>query len=400
MKLHGLFLAGVFIAASVHAQTTPPTLQFTLTNPGARSLGLGGAFAALADDATAAVANPSGLVQIARPELSLEARGWGDFSSTANHGTTEIETSSGLATTSGVGFLSFVYPRNDWSFGIYRHQVANLETSTGLEGVINGVVGSGEPGFVEAGTASTFEIVTYGFSTAYRFKEKLDIGVSVTYFSGTLSSQTGLSYRPVATEALRGGQTISVDDSDWGLSAGVIWRFHSQISLGGFYRQAPAFKARAEQFSIDEFTDSQETTRITEGKARFPDVFGAGIVYKSESGAMTASAEWDHVRYSLAGGGIFEDTEVKDGDEFHLGIEYAFLGFTPIFALRTGTWYEPGRKVRFVGDSILAGVDIPGESRWHYAFGFGLAIPHFQLDLGLDISKLVGTISLSAIVSF
>jgi hypothetical protein len=222
----------------------------------------------------------------------------------------------------------------------------------------------------------------------------------VTYFSGTLSSQTGVSYLPETTAALRGGETISVDDSDWGLSAGIIWRLHSQISMGGFYRQAPSFKARAEQFFVDESTDSQETTTVTEGKARFPDVFGAGIVYKSESGAVTASAEWDHVRYSLAGGGIFEDTDVKDGDEFHLGIEYAFLGFTPIFALRTGTWYEPGRNVRFVGDSILAGVDIQGESRWHYAFGFGLAIPHFQLDLGLDISRLVGTISFSAIVSF
>ncbi len=400
MKLHGLFLAGLLIAASVNAQTDPPTLQFTLTNPGARSLGLGGAFAALADDATAAVANPSGLVQIARPELSLEARGWSDVSDIASRGTTGIETSSGLATSSGVGFLSFVYPRNDWSFAIYRHQVANLDTSTGVSSVIDDAIGPGNPGVVEAGTTSSFEIVTYGFSTAYRFSEKLDVGVSVTYFGGTLLSHTGFSYLPDTPEARRGGKTISVDDGDWGLSAGVIWRFHSRISLGGFYRQAPSFRARAEEFSIHESTDSQETIRITEGKARFPDVFGAGIVYKSERGSMTASAEWDHVRYSLAGGGIFEDTDVKDGDEFHLGIEYAFLGITPIFALRAGTWYEPGRNVRFVGDSILAGVDILAESRWHYAFGFGLAIPHFQLDLGLDISKLVGTVSLSAIVSF
>lgn len=49
-------------------------LQFNFSDPGARSLGLGGAFVGLADDATAAFANPAGLVQLGRPEISLEGR--------------------------------------------------------------------------------------------------------------------------------------------------------------------------------------------------------------------------------------------------------------------------------------------------------------------------------------
>jgi hypothetical protein len=54
----------------------PPTLQFSFSNPGARSMGFAGAFVALADDATAAFANPAGLVQLLQPEVSLEARNW------------------------------------------------------------------------------------------------------------------------------------------------------------------------------------------------------------------------------------------------------------------------------------------------------------------------------------
>lgn len=50
------------------------TPHFSLANPGARSLGLGGAFTALADDATAALANPAGLDQLAEPEVSVEGR--------------------------------------------------------------------------------------------------------------------------------------------------------------------------------------------------------------------------------------------------------------------------------------------------------------------------------------
>ena len=50
--------------------------EFSFSNPGARSMGFGGAFVALADDATAAFANPAGLVQLAASEVSLEVRHW------------------------------------------------------------------------------------------------------------------------------------------------------------------------------------------------------------------------------------------------------------------------------------------------------------------------------------
>src|SRR5262245_57678900 len=47
-------------------------LQFDFINPGAKSLALGGAFVGVADDATAAFANPAGLTFLATPELSGE----------------------------------------------------------------------------------------------------------------------------------------------------------------------------------------------------------------------------------------------------------------------------------------------------------------------------------------
>ena len=64
-------LASLCAGAGLEAQGSQVNLEFSFSNPGARSLGLGGAFAALADDATAAYANPAGLVQLVRPEVSL-----------------------------------------------------------------------------------------------------------------------------------------------------------------------------------------------------------------------------------------------------------------------------------------------------------------------------------------
>src|SRR5258706_11143834 len=51
-------------------------IQFNFLNPGASHLGMGGAFIGGADDATAAYANPAGVINILRPEASLEGRLW------------------------------------------------------------------------------------------------------------------------------------------------------------------------------------------------------------------------------------------------------------------------------------------------------------------------------------
>src|SRR5947208_7189489 len=51
-------------------------LTFNFGNPGARSLGMGGAFLGLADDASAAEANPAGLTVLRRPEVSVEVRNY------------------------------------------------------------------------------------------------------------------------------------------------------------------------------------------------------------------------------------------------------------------------------------------------------------------------------------
>ena len=89
----------VLIAVSVTAfpcwsqDTTISHVVFT--NPGARSIALGGAFAAIADDATAAFANPAGLVQILRPEISAEIRGTGSsgpFDSALSRLSSRLET--------------------------------------------------------------------------------------------------------------------------------------------------------------------------------------------------------------------------------------------------------------------------------------------------------------------
>src|SRR5688572_25334919 len=75
-SLCGFFLIiGLGATNVAFAQTTAQfPLQFDFLTPGARSLALGSAFIGLADDATAAISNPAGLLALSRPEVSFEGR--------------------------------------------------------------------------------------------------------------------------------------------------------------------------------------------------------------------------------------------------------------------------------------------------------------------------------------
>ena len=61
-------------AMSAEGQRLEIALPLDLAPPGARSAGMGRAFVGLADDATAAAANPAGLVNLLRPEISYHFR--------------------------------------------------------------------------------------------------------------------------------------------------------------------------------------------------------------------------------------------------------------------------------------------------------------------------------------
>ena len=76
--------------------------RFNMINPGARSLALAGAFISLADDATAAQANPAGLSYLTTQEYLVELRGVDNGSRAAN-----LQDSLGGAQISVLGLKRF-----------------------------------------------------------------------------------------------------------------------------------------------------------------------------------------------------------------------------------------------------------------------------------------------------
>jgi hypothetical protein len=306
------------------------------TNPGARSIGLGGAFAAIADDATAAFANPAGLVQILRPEISVELR----FTSSMNDG--EIAAAQGV---SGLGFFSFVFPARSWAVALYSHQMGSV------------TFGFDYPVFLER----EFTVRSYAAAAAFEVSEGLSLGAGLSYFNGDRSEGAG---------------AIGFSDADWGFNAGVLWNVSPAWNLAGFYRQGPEFEPHSGSTPFS-----------------FPAEYGVGVAFQPKAGALTLGFEWDHVGSTTD---PLQDGQVvtEDGSEYHLGVEYAVLRWKPVVAFRAGFWSESARQYDVIRDFGVDG-SFSTEDRDHVAFGVGLAFKRFQIDGGVDFfdADFVGSVS-------
>lgn len=412
------------------AQNFPQPLfqaPFSFPNPGARSLGFGGAFLALADDATASIANPAGLVQLLEPEVSFDLRLW-SYSTpfTAGGRINGMPTGIGLDDTAslefgvsedrlaGLSFLSYVYPRKRWSLAFHRHLQGNFQSSTETQGLF----GEGSAGLVRISdqrTSSDFELVTYGVSAAYKLTEALSLGVGLTYFDGSLVLES-TSYFPsdgspegffepntFSSDRVMISQTLSIDDSDWRVNAGILWKLSPSWSLGAVYRAAPTFRftgfgiagpANTLGFPPGQLLPFQFDTALT-----LPDGYGVGFAFRSLSGRTTISFEWDQIEYTDVVDSLeLDDQEIDDANELRLGGEYVFLDSTPVIAVRLGAWFDPDHLMRGNGqDLVVDALVVEGEDQMHFSAGFGLAFETFQIDVGIDLSQTADTLSVSAV---
>ncbi len=420
------------------------TLELSYSNPGARSMGLGGAFVALADDATAAFANPSGLVQLVRPEISVEGRRWSYSTPYTGGGRASgepsglgIDTEAGLRRPgseddlAGVSFLSVVYPKRRWCVAFYRHQQANFEMVNVVNGLFAAPPGFGGlgPGFEgtvrdeDQDTTLDLEIVNHGISAAYRVNDRFSLGLGLSHVEGSMRAITD-EYLPddasreayfapntFLPERLRHSVDTTMGGYDWILSAGFLWIVDRHWRLGGFYRQGPDFDLVFTLVPGPAAPDDPAGSIPT--PVSFPRVSGLGAAFKSGDGRLTLAFEWDRVQYSsildslapelvAPGAGVVEPgTGVADGSELRLGVEYALRIRNPVTAIRLGTWLDPAHRISYHGELDFDRALLrPGDDEIHLTGGLGLAFETFQLDVGADLSDGRDTLSISAIYTF
>jgi hypothetical protein len=370
-------------------------------------------------------------VQLARPEVSVEARRWTYSTPFTEGGRLEglpsglgIDTTVGLRTArseadlSGLSFVSVAYPKGRWSVAFFRHELANFEFFGETQGLFGGGTDCCQTVFFNQRMTTDLEVVSHGLSAAYRVSESFDVGFGATYHETSLTARATMfladddsveslfapnSYLPERSLVAR---TLLGGGTDWGLTGGFLWRPAANWRIGGVYRQGPESELVAE-LTAGEAGDFGVPAgglieRVSGFSVELPGLLGLGFAYRTPDGGLTVSFQWDRVDYSRIVESLgLRDEVVDDVQELHLGGEYVFLHATPIIAARIGAWLDPDHQIRSVSEEpLIRALQPPGEDEVHYAAGLGVAFAAFQLDLAADIADGVDTVSLSAIYSF
>jgi long-subunit fatty acid transport protein len=461
-------LVAVFSFSSLlAAQNTNESNAFDFSLPGARSRGIGGAFVALADDATAAYSNPAGLTQLFRPEVSIEGRYW-NFSSLAAdaghafgpasgigidtvNGVVDREFESGLT---GLSFLSFVYPEERWSVGVFYHQLARYE----MERQIQGAFFDCQGGFRGEAPSAPFcepharddgvdrdapriqhfdlDIRSIGTAVAFDVTETFAVGFAVQYFDFTLDARNRVfaargsqKYLPADYTDPDNIEVVGIqrgEDNAWAANLGIMWHLSEQWTAGASFRQGPRFRFLAQTSTGPANPGPPGEIFVNEPDNPFkvPDTFALGAAFRP-SNSWRVGLEYDFVKFSQLvddfrevatragdpeGQAIVDRLTIDDAHQFRLGAEYVRAVFgSRLLAFRGGVWYDPSHQPFLEVDDAATGFPAPRwallfperDGNFHWSAGFGFATrTHFQIDVAADISDAVRTVALSSIWRF
>jgi long-subunit fatty acid transport protein len=301
LAMNGLILfAGVVASSTVLAQDRPPTdlvgatgingIPIDLLPPGARALGLAGAFGAVADDATAAVANPAGLTILSASEFSIHFRD-SDF----DIDFVDIDAyNSGLFSSAGdlnkrytdsgsdVSFASFVKPFDRFTISAFYLNQVTLDAVAAPESVVDSVFNDTYTNLNEIAA----QVEGFGVGFGFRFSDSWSIGMSVQrvelevrsfdfwgvedffdgeFFLSNLSCDPNVggalgvpcdtpgTYAPVLDDFRGFGTEVDGDDTDVTITAGLLFSPSSKWSFGLVYREGGEFDFGPNNVAVSQF---------------------------------------------------------------------------------------------------------------------------------------------------
>jgi hypothetical protein len=435
-------------------------INFDFTNPGARARGIGGAFVAIADDSTAAIANPAGLAYLER-ELTIEGASDEERVPVGQltQGGIEVESVPlgevvtpladpfrvrASSDSRRLNYASLLLPvkRYRLTLGFYYATLADisadLEVGPGVlcvrgDGSVS-LPGAGEPcrfDFLDPsaeapdiyfGQQVSYSLQTrlYGAAVGYRVGDTISIGASVAAARTTFDG-TALQMR----QAYGGDdvvQTTRVDDTDLVYSAGILYR-GDRLGLGLSYRTEASHPTR--NAWLDTAGEPLPDRSVPDGTLTVPERLAAGIaVFPADSWVISAEVDW--ISYSDVSAGMqpFNPTarsdaanvryRISDVEEYHLGVEYSTFVQRRGWSVRLGYWRDrthlpwvaeswsdptdPDDALRARESLVRARFDDEVD---HLTAGFGISGSRARLDVAVDHTDEAGVdVLLSTVLYF
>jgi long-chain fatty acid transport protein len=390
--------------------------QLNRSLPGARSLAMSGAFVAVADDATAAYANPAGLTLLTRREVSIEGRQWAsDFDYTDSgriSGTPSgvgLDTRSGLATRSGsttsraLSFLSYVdaLPHRHWVLAAFYRTYAHYHSNFNSQGVFSDDRVS--PRFGPYHFSSSFDVDSLGVSWANQygdcveFRRCIRVGLTFASYSLDLNGVQWVYPDPLdnGPSTFSGPRVASAyrtsNDRSNAVSAGILWEPQYRLALGLAARQGPTFDI-----------NQQVIGRNSAATLSLPHEYSVGGRWRQNADTFL-TFEIDRILYSrLLKGNSFVGLSLPNATEFRVGAE-RIIHQTDVgdkWSVMMGFWYDPDHHLvaSSSADLFRRSYFRGGSSEWHASAGFGAQLRSVQTNVGFDLSRRTRTAAASFVL--
>ena len=381
---------------------------------GARAMGQGNAFIAVADDATAASWNPGGLSQLERPELSLAVEAIARRETIGSDLYANLETRNTLSL-GDLNYASAVLPvfwRKNMVLSLNYLKLYRFDKRTEFPHRPRFHPGDDilrPDGQVSSERDGGFSVLAPAFGIDVT--PRLALGITLNLWSHALTGSSRY-----AQESVWSGVVTEDFDRDGDLSNGASTRLHHALKddfevtdgcsvvLGGMYRinkpwtlgvvLKPPFTleldhARREVVSTEkvkgdlELATPGDTIKESEAELHFPWIIGAGVAWRP-SDPLTVStdvtwSQWSEHTYSENGKETnpvsIQDVSREELDDTYtvrLGAEYLIIRERYTVPLRCGLGYDPSPAVDGVDDYYTVSV------------GTGLQFRRFMFDLAYE----------------
>lgn len=240
---------------------------------GARALGMGGAFSAVADDATASTWNPAGLTQCERPELSLSV---GFNHAMVRSGSDEDGVEYSLRPEHLSGMLPFFALGCQQVVGVAWQRTYDFTRELNSAGVQQSIDEFGFAVTTEQGRSITRSgsFATVGLCYAIEPTPGLSVGVTLNQWSDvwTRASHYRQDSSEVSNFAIDLGGFTLVDDRTIDSSSRTRVTAGTSVVLGTWWQALPALTLAVvvkPGYTLDLETDSERTETIDDGSG-FP----------------------------------------------------------------------------------------------------------------------------------
>ncbi|MDP2647074.1 MAG: outer membrane protein transport protein [Desulfobacterales bacterium] len=384
-------LCVLFFVAHARAQALVRMEIPSSPNPvgsGARALGMGGAFIAVADDATAASWNPGGLIQLEKPEISAVVSYIYREEDNTFRNNPEASGSFNIDKYN-LNYLSAAYPfkaaehnmivslnyqhlfdfNRDWSFKFahpdplfvapvqYKYEQAGALYALGLAYAVEIT-----PDFSAGITLNYWGDFIYEnkWKQKYHLKGDVDLGG----IPGSFTSD----------------KTEEYSFSGWNANLGFRWKMTEHWTLGGVFKLPFTADVKHSINSVDSTVfptvptaNSTTTTSLNyDDELDMPMAYGVGLAYRF-SDSFTVSGDiyrthWNDFAYKDSAGnktspvsGIAKAaSDIDPTTWFRAGAEYLIIGRKFVVPLRAGLFYDPapaeGSPDEYYGFSLGSGI--------------------------------------------